>query len=219
MGPDRRDARSVRCRGPLFRWFVNGPAGNAIASGIGDDGDGMSGLSLRDQVARMGRAYAPGQRRPLGGYVKSMVAYAGASAGLAVAVRAGKRPLPERFSLGDVLLLSIATHKLSRLLTKESVTSPLRAPFVRYTGPAGHAELHEQVRADGSPTRHAVGELVTCPFCMAVWVATGLGGGLVLAPRPARLAATILTVVAASDFLQLAYAAAQRAAEGDRRPG
>lgn len=171
----------------------------------------MSRLSLRERA----RGYAPGQRRPLGGYLRSMAAYAALSGALAGAVRASGRPLPERYGAGDVLLLSVATHKLSRLLTKESVTSPLRAPFARYTGPAGHAELHEQVRTDGGPTRHAVGELVTCPFCMAVWVATGLAGGLVLAPRATRLAATVLTLVAASDFLQLAYAAAQRAADGD----
>jgi hypothetical protein len=178
----------------------------------------MSGLSLREQAARIGRAYAPRQRRPLGGYLTSMAAYTAMAAALAGAVRASGRTLPDRYSSGDVLLLAAATHKLSRLLTKEAVTSPLRAPFARYAGPAGNAELHEYVRADVSPTRHAVGELVTCPFCMAVWVATGLGAGLVVAPRATRLAATILTAVAGSDFLQLAYAAAQRAAGGGPEP-
>lgn len=192
--------------------------GTSVASTIGDDGDDMSGLSLREQAARIGRAYAPRQRRPLSGYLTSMVAYTAMSAGLAGAVRASGRPLPERYSVGDVLLLSVATHKLSRLLTKEAVTSPLRAPFARYAGPAGNAELNEHVRTDGSPTRHAVGELVTCPFCMAVWVATGLAGGLVMAPRATRLAVTILTAVAGSDFLQLAYAAAQRVSGGGPEP-
>jgi hypothetical protein len=56
--------------------------------------------------------------------------------------------------------------------------------------------------------------LLSCPFCLAVWVATGLTGGLVLAPRLTRLVATALTAVAASDFLQMAYATAQQAAEG-----
>ena len=189
-----------------------------MASTTGDDEGDMSGFSLREQAARIGRAYAPGKRRPLSGYLRSMLAYTAMSAGLAGAVRVRGRPLPERYSAGDVLLLAVATHKLSRLLTKEAVTSPLRAPFVRYAGPAGNAELNEHVRSDGSPTRHAVGELVSCPFCMAVWVATGLGGALVVAPRPTRLAVTILTAVAGSDFLQLAYAAAQRAAGGGKEP-
>ena len=51
-------------------------------------------------------------------------------------------------------------------------------------------------------------------FLVGVWVATGLTGGLVLAPRLTRLVATALTAVAASDFLQMAYATAQQAAEG-----
>jgi hypothetical protein len=55
-----------------------------------------------------------------------------------------------------------------------------------------------------------------------VWVATGLTGGLVLAPRLTRLAAMTLTATAASDFLQMAYSMAKEAAEGppsdDRQP-
>jgi len=47
-----------------------------------------------------------------------------------------------------------------------------------------------------------------------VWVATGLTGGLVLAPRLTRLAATVLTATAVSDFLHLAYDAAKRGSEG-----
>jgi hypothetical protein len=31
--------------------------------------------------------------------------------------------------------------------------------------------------------RHAVGEMITCPFCLGAWVATGLVGGLVLAAK------------------------------------
>lgn len=165
---------------------------------------------LRARVAAIGRRYAPRDHRPLAGYVASMAGFAAAAAGFAGLVRATGRRLPERPALADVVLVSIATHKLSRMLTKEAVTSPLRAPFTRYQGPAGGAELREEVRADGSATRHAVGELVSCPFCMAVWVAGALTGGLVLAPRSTRLAATVMTAVTASDFLQFAYAAAQR---------
>lgn len=165
---------------------------------------------LRGRAAAIGRGYAPRDDRPLAGYLASMAAFTAAAAGFAGLVRATGRRLPERPALADIALVSIATHKLSRLLTKEAVTSPLRAPFTRYQGPAGSAELHEEVRGDGSATRHAVGELVSCPFCMSVWVAGALTGGLVLAPRATRLAATVMTAVTASDFLQFAYAAARR---------
>jgi Protein of unknown function (DUF1360) len=160
------------------------------------------------------RSYAPHEHRPLEGYVVTMSGYAAMTAALAAAIRATGRPVPQRPAAGDVVLLSIATHKLSRLLAKDAVTSPLRAPFTHYDRPIGSAEVAEDVRNDHDEVPHALGELLSCPFCLALWVATGLTGGLVLAPRFTRLASTALTAVAASDFLQLAYAIAKDAAEG-----
>ena len=164
---------------------------------------------LRKRVGRVRRAYAPHEHRPLGGYTLSISAYSAMVAGIAAGIRASGRPLPERPSAGDVLLISVATHKLSRILAKDAVTSPIRAPFTRYQRPSGHAEVAEEVRAELGTARHAIGELLSCPFCLAMWIATGLTGGLVLAPRATRLVATALTSVAASDFLQLAYGAAK----------
>jgi Protein of unknown function (DUF1360) len=164
-------------------------------------------MNVPKRLRALRREYAPGEAFPLGGYLVSGGAYAALVASLAAAVRVTGRELPERPSVLDVVLLSAATHKVSRLVAKDSVTSPLRAPFTRYEKPAGHAELVEQVRGHG--TRHAVGELISCPFCLAVWVSTVLTAGLVLAPRLTRLVAAGLTAVAVSDFLQLGYAAAK----------
>ncbi|WP_229073038.1 DUF1360 domain-containing protein [Actinoplanes sp. DH11] len=168
----------------------------------------------RPRLDRIAQAYAPHDHRPLDGYLLAMGAFGALSASLVAATRLTGRPVPERPSLGDVALISIATHKLSRLIAKDAVTSPLRAPFTRYAEPAGAAELNEEVRDEGSTVRHGIGELITCPFCLAVWVATGLTGGLVLAPRFTRLAATVLTATAVSDFLQMAYTMAKEKAEG-----
>jgi hypothetical protein len=170
--------------------------------------------SVRTRLAGLRRAYAPHEHRPLDGYLAAMGAFGALAAALAAAAKASGRPMPERPSTQDVLLISIATHKLSRLLAKDSVTSPLRAPFTRYAEPGGAAEVNEEVRDQGSPIRHSVGELIICPFCLAVWVATGLTGGLVLAPRLTRLAATAMTATAVSDFLQMAYSMSKEAAEG-----
>jgi hypothetical protein len=43
-------------------------------------------------------------------------------------------------------------------------------------------------------------------------VATGLGAGLVFAPRQARLAMAVLSAVAGSDFLQYLYSVLQQQA-------
>jgi Protein of unknown function (DUF1360) len=169
----------------------------------------MTGLGERVRAAAAG--YAPGQGRPLRGYLVTLAAYAGLAGGLAGLARLTGRTPPERLTTQDVVLMSIATHKVSRLLAKDAVTSPLRAPFARYQGPSGDAELGEQVRGEG--VAHSIGELVTCPFCLAVWVATGLAAGFVFAPRLTRLVAATFTAVAGSDLLQLGYAAAQRLPE------
>jgi Protein of unknown function (DUF1360) len=76
----------------------------------------------------------------------------------------------------------MGTHKLSRTLTKEAVTSPLRAPFTHYLGIGGPAEVNEDGRQAGQ-LRHSMGELLTCPFCFDMWVATGFAIGLIFAPR------------------------------------
>jgi len=93
------------------------------------------------------------------------------------------------------------------------VTSPLRAPFTRYTGTGGPAEVKEEVR-EGSQLRHSLGELLTCPFCLDMGVATGFAVGLVFVPKFTRLVAGVFTVLTGADFLQLAYAMAQQSAEG-----
>ncbi|MCA2216812.1 DUF1360 domain-containing protein [Wangella sp. NEAU-J3] len=171
--------------------------------------------SVRAGLTGLRKAYAPHEHRPLDGYVVAMGGFGVLAASLAAAAKVTGKPVPDRPSAQDVVLISLATHKVSRLIAKDAVTSPLRAPFTRYAEPSGAAELNEEVRDQGSSIRHSIGELITCPFCMAVWVATGFTGGLVLAPRLTRLAATAMTAVAVSDFLQMAYSIAKEAAEGD----
>lgn len=174
-------------------------------------------LGMADGFEALHDEYARGARRPLRGYLALLGGYGVAAAALVTAARISRRPLP-RPGAGDVLLLTVATYKASRLLTKDAVTSPLRAPFTRYDRPIGNGEVQEQARDEAGPARHALGELVTCPFCVSMWVATGLTGGLVLAPRFTRLVATVLSAVAGADFLQLAYAIASRHADGGSKP-
>jgi hypothetical protein len=152
--------------------------------------------------------YAPGQERPLLSHTALMGAYGALVTGLTLLVRRRRQPLPERIPAGDLALLSVATHKLSRILTKDTVTAPFRAPFARFKEPGSGGEINEEPREDGD-MRHAVGELVTCPFCMAQWVGTGFLFSYVMAPRATRLAASLFTTVAASDALQFAYATLQ----------
>ena len=139
-----------------------------------------------------------------------MATYAGLVAGVALLARVTGREIPRQLSTADVIRCAAATQKLSRLLTKDPVTSPLRAPFASYEGTAGPAELREEVRGTGG--RKTIGEMVTCPFCASVWVGTALTAGLVCLPRTTRLATATLTALAGADLLQYAHALLEKAA-------
>ena len=155
-------------------------------------------------------AYRNGEQRPLGGYVVVMAVFGAILSGAAGLAFATGRRLPEGIGPWDLLLIAAGTHKLSRTLTKDAVTSPLRAPFTRYQDTGGPAEVMEEVRhRDG--LRHSIGELITCPFCLDVWIAAGFTIGLVFAPRLTKLVAAALTAVTGADFLHLLYAKAQKA--------
>jgi hypothetical protein len=169
---------------------------------------------LTDFKARVvGRAhtekqrYSGGEDRPLGGYLAAMGVYAAAVGTLAAVTRLTKREVPGGLGVTDVLLSAVATYKLSRLITKDPVTSPLRAPFTVYEGQQGPAELREGARGQGA--RKTMGELITCPFCLDMWVATGLTAGFIYLPRTTRLAVDTLAVLAGADLLQFGYARLQ----------
>jgi hypothetical protein len=129
---------------------------------------------------------------------------------VAVLTRAAveQKHLPKRFGVLDLALLGIATHKLSRILAKDRITGILRAPFVSYIRSAGAGEVEEEPRGHG--IQRGIGQLISCPYCMAPWCATALAFGLVFAPRATRFFAGILVSVAMSDFLQRAYLAAKK---------
>jgi hypothetical protein len=163
----------------------------------------------RARIETEAEEYTHGEERPLGGYVRVLATYGAVVTGLGALVAARRRPLPERPATSDVLLVALATAKASRLVTRDSVTSPLRAPFTRYEGPGGPAEVNEQVRGHG--VRHSIGELLTCPFCLSQWIATGFAFGLLLAPRTTRQVAATFSALELADLLQFARSAAEQA--------
>ncbi len=177
-----------------------------------------AGARVVDGARHEADAYRGDNTRPLGGYVAVLFIYGALVAVAALAAAVTGRTLPTRWRVQDLVTVSLGTHKLSRTLTKDAVTSPLRAPFTRYAGTGGPAEVHEEVRTE-SQWRHSLGELLTCPFCLDMWVATGFAIGLVFAPRLARLIAGAFTVPAGADFLQLGYEMAQQSAEGRSAEG
>lgn len=150
------------------------------------------------------------EHRPLAGYAALSGSLTAASVLALLAARRAGKELPGEIGARDVLLVGAATQKVSRTITKEKVTSFIRAPFVRYEEGAGYGELRERPRGKG--LRLAVGELLGCPYCIGHWVATAFALGLVTAPRTTRLVAFVFAAETVADFLQLAYGAAERRA-------
>jgi hypothetical protein len=175
-------------------------------------GDGPAAVlpaPLRTRLETIQRRYAHGHDRPLLGYLALSATYGLGAVALGLAVRGRGE---SRISTRDLVLITVATHRLSRTLAKDAVTSPLRAPFTRYSGPGLPSEVNEDVapQHEDTPIGHAVGELVSCPFCLAQWVATGLVAGQLLAPTFTRHITSTFTAVAGADVLHFAYSALER---------
>jgi hypothetical protein len=131
--------------------------------------------------------------RPLPEYAALTAAFGAVLGGFLVLAR---RRLPERIAFGDMARIGLASYKIGRLVAKDDVTSWVRAPVTR------DAETSEP-KPQG--VERALGELVTCPYCVGVWAASGLSYALVLYPRQTRLITTIFGAQAVADFINAAF--------------
>lgn len=115
--------------------------------------------TITETISKATQAYSE-EPRPLRAYLGLVGIFNLLFAAFLLLAKRGNRPVPERVGLVDIVTLGIATHKASRLLAKDSVTSPMRAPFTTFEGPGDMAgEVSESPRGTG--WRYAVGELVT----------------------------------------------------------
>jgi hypothetical protein len=112
--------------------------------------------------------------------------------------------------LADLALTAVATHKIALIVTGERVTMTLRAPFTSQRDQDGKRDE----RPAGHGLQRALGELLTCPYCIAPWIATTLIAGHVFAPVPTRVVTTVFTIVAGSDWLTQARATLREEREG-----
>jgi hypothetical protein len=166
-------------------------------------------MSTTERIQRLPafEGHSPGQERALGGYAVLMSVYGTVVGAFATWLRLSGRDVPARMETRDMALIALATHKVARLIAKDRVTSTVRAPFTRFQEDAGPGEVSEAARGRGM--RRAVGELLVCPYCLGLWVATIFTAGLIVAPRATRWIASVLTAVFGSDLLQIAYKKAE----------
>ena len=132
-------------------------------------------------------------QRPLSEYAALTAAFGGVLGGFLLLAQ---RRLPERIGFGDVARIGLASYKVGRLVAKDEVTSWMRAPVTR-------DEEASEPKSQG--VERALGELVTCPYCVGVWAASVLTYALVLFPRQTRVVTTIFGAQAVADFLNAAF--------------
>jgi hypothetical protein len=149
---------------------------------------------------------------PYEAYAAIMAAFAGGLAAAGAVAKALDRD-PRENSMLDLLVLGLATFKASRTIARDEVTSFLREPFVE-----GEAHEGSEEPVHSGDMRQAIGELVTCSRCIGTWVAAGLAGTQIVAPRFGRLLTWTLATAAVNDWLQAGFVAlAHKTNELDQR--
>jgi hypothetical protein len=146
-----------------------------------------------------------GEEVPLVSYAALAVIFNAVFVFFLLLARATGRPVPERVGVRDIILFGVATHKLSWLISRDSVTTPLRAPFTEFEEMESPTNVQEKPRGTGF--QKSIGELLTCQFCVGQWVAAFFAYGLVLFPAATRFIGTVFAVVAVSDHLHQTYKA------------
>ncbi len=119
--------------------------------------------------------------------------------------RASGRPIPERVKPGDIVLFGAATHKLSWIISGDAIAAPLRAPFTELEEVSSPKNVQERPRDTG--LRRSLGELLTCRFCLGMWISAFFAYGLILFPAATRLIGAIFAILTLSDHLHQTYKA------------
>lgn len=149
--------------------------------------------------------YDESEGQPLGAYAGLAGVFVTLFSLFLLLIRWSGRSLPERAGAADLALLGVATHKLSWTVANSSVASFVRAPVTELQEAKSPTNLEEEPRGEG--LQKALGSLLTCHFCLGMWTAAFFSYGLVLVPRATRFLASILSILALSDFTHQAYKA------------
>jgi Protein of unknown function (DUF1360) len=150
---------------------------------------------------------------PMKAYAGIMATFAGGLAAAGVLARLLDREVRDHDTL-DLAVLSLATFKAARTISRDEVTAFLRDPFVEGVAHGGGEDPLET-----GDVRQAIGELVTCSRCIGTWVAAGLSATQILAPRFGRVLNWSLAAAGANDWLQAGFSAlTNKANELEERP-
>ena len=98
----------------------------------------------------------------------------------------------ENIGFLQLLVLGLAVYRAANILSNESITKPLRAPFVDETRKDG--KIIEQPKNSGF--LGAMDALLYCPSCTGVWLSTALVYFYIFYPGPTFVVALFLALSA-----------------------
>jgi hypothetical protein len=120
---------------------------------------------------------------------------------LVAALAGRKRRLSAEFPPGrDLLIIGLATFRLSRLVAHDRVTSVLRLPFVE-EGKGEEQIEGTKEQPKGRGLQLAVGQLLNCSWCASIWAGTFNVGVYTLFPRLGRLFLLVLSSSGIAEML------------------
>jgi hypothetical protein len=84
------------------------------------------------------------------------------------------------------LVDALATYRLTRLVTSDVISEPVRMALLRSTGaepPPGQDDPTAQELVDSLEDPPRLATLITCRWCAGMWIAAGVTATRMLAPR------------------------------------
>jgi hypothetical protein len=136
-----------------------------------------------------------------------------------IAARLLGYPLLLQLSTLDYLMLAMATFRLTELISEEKVAKVIRAPFCEerlVEQPDGTQVMEEVPRGTG--LRRTCGEMLLCPWCTGVWIATLLTFFRLMLPFEGRILVLVFAVAAGGLLFQILVKLMDRARTSIQEP-
>jgi hypothetical protein len=104
----------------------------------------------------------------------------------------------------SLLLLSLAAFRLTRLIVYDKITGFIRAPFLeREENVLADGTVEEIVSYKGTGLRRWIGELLSCHWCVGVWVSIFLFFGFTYFPIIFMPLTIILAIAAFAAIIEV----------------
>lgn len=103
----------------------------------------------------------------------------------------------------DLILLIIATFRLTRFFVYDKIADFIRRPFhLEYEVSQADGTVETYIEIKGSGLRKFLGELLSCYWCTGIWCALILYCGYVLIPLYSKPVILILAIAGCASLIE-----------------